>query len=435
MPPEPPSTPSPERPSERILATYLIETPYPLAQAAAAMAGEQSSGTFVAVPGETDELRARHGAQVLHIRELDTADAPSLPGGRDPKGGAHPLRYQRAEVVLSFPYENVGPSLPNLLSTVAGNLYELGQFSGLRLVDVDVPDAFAAAYPGPQFGITGTRQLSGVEGRPLIGTIIKPSVGLSTEATATLVRTLVEAGLDFIKDDELIANPPYAPLAERVQAVMRVVNDHADRTGKKVMVAFNITGEIDEMLRHHDTVLEAGGDCVMVSLLSVGLSGVAHLRRHSQLPIHGHRNGWGALTRHPWLGFDFRAMQKFWRLAGVDQLHVNGLQNKFTEGDESVIASARACFTPLLGGYEVMPVFSSGQWAGQASETYRLLGSVDLMYLAGGGIMAHPSGPAAGVASLIQAWQAAVDGVSLEQAARTHTELRQAIEKFGAGSA
>ncbi len=421
--------------SERILATYLIETPYPLEKAAAAMAGEQSSGTFVAVPGETDELRARHGAQVLHLRPLDSVDAPSLPGGRDPKGGDRPLRYQRAEVVLSFPFENVGPSLPNLLSTVAGNLYELGQFSGLRLVDMELPTSFAAAYPGPQFGIAGTRKLSDVEGRPLIGTIIKPSVGLSPDATAALVRTLVEAGLDFIKDDELIANPSYSPLAQRVQAVMRVVNDHAERTGRKVMVAFNITGEIDEMLRHHDTVLQAGGDCIMVSLLSVGLSGVTHLRRHSQLPIHGHRNGWGALTRHPWLGFDFRVMQKFWRLAGVDHLHVNGLQNKFTESDQSVIASARACLTPMLGGYEVMPVFSSGQWAGQASETYRSLGSVDLMYLAGGGIMAHPGGAAAGVASLIQAWQAAVAGVPLAEAARTHAELRQAIDKFGAGSA
>jgi ribulose-bisphosphate carboxylase large chain len=423
-------------PSDRILATYLIETPHPLEKAAAAMAGEQSSGTFVAVPGETDELRARHGAQVVRITELETAaDAPSLPGVRLPRPAERPLRYRRAEVVLSFPYENVGPSLPNLLSTVAGNLYELGHFSGLRLLDVELPPAFAAAYPGPQFGVAGTRRLSGVHERPLIGTIIKPSVGLSPEATAELARTLVGAGLDFIKDDELIANPPYSPLARRVEQVMRVVNDHAERTGKKVMVAFNITDEIDEMLRHHDTVLGAGGTCVMVSLLSVGLSGVAHLRRHSQLPIHGHRNGWGALTRHPYLGFDYRAFQKFWRLAGVDQLHVNGLRNKFTESDESVIASARECLTPMLGGYVAMPVFSSGQWAGQAPATYQALGSVDLMHLAGGGIMAHRSGPAAGVASLIQAWEAAVAGTPLDEYAAAHSELRQAIEKFGAGGA
>jgi ribulose-bisphosphate carboxylase large chain len=415
----------------RILATYLIETAHPLAEAAAAMAGEQSSGTFVPVPGETDELRQRHGAQVVRITELEAVDEPSLPGAHPPKRATGPLHYRRAEVVLSFPYENTGASLPNLMTTVAGNLYELGQFSGLRLIDLELPQPFADVYPGPQFGVEGTRRLSGVYQRPLIGTIIKPSVGLSPDETAALVKTLIEAGLDFIKDDELIANPPYSPVAQRAAAVMRVINDHAERTGKRVMYAFNISGEIDEMRRHHDAVLAAGGTCVMVSLISVGLSGVSALCRHSQLPVHGHRNGWGALTRHPYLGVDYRAYQKFWRLAGVDHLHVNGLRNKFCESDASVIAAARECLTPMLGGYTVMPVFSSGQWAGQAPDTYTALGSVDLMYLAGGGIMAHPGGPAAGVASLIQAWEAAVQGIPLADYAHNHPALRQALERFG----
>jgi ribulose-bisphosphate carboxylase large chain len=317
------------------------------------------------------------------------------------------------------------------LATVAGNLYELREFSGLRLMDLELPLAFAQAYPGPQFGIEGTRKLAGVEGRPIIGTIVKPSVGLTPEETGSLVRTLVEANLDFIKDDELMANPPHSPLSHRVKAVMRAVNENADRTGKKAMVAFNITDEIDQMLRHHDEVLEAGGTCVMVSLNSVGLPGLSHLRKHCQLPIHGHRNGWGALTRCPYLGMEFTAYQKFWRLAGVDHLHTNGLRNKFWEADESVVTAARACLTPMLGGYQVMPVLSAGQWAGQAPETYDRLRSVDLMYLCGGGIMAHPAGIAAGVASVRQAWEAALAGRSLTEHAQDHLELRQAIEKFG----
>jgi ribulose-bisphosphate carboxylase large chain len=416
--------------SERVLATYLIETAHPLEKAAAAMAGEQSSGTFVVVPGESDALRERHGAVVERITELEPAAAPSLPGSRPPKQGSDASVYRRAEVTLSFPLENIGPSLPNLMTMVAGNLFELGQFSGLKLMDIILPPAFAEAYPGPQFGVRGTRRLAGVYDRPIIGTIIKPSVGLSPEETAELVRTLVEAGLDFIKDDELIANPPYSTLRHRVEAVMRVINDHADKTGKKVMYAFNITGEIDEMLGHHETVVKAGGTCVMVSINSVGLAGFSYLRRHCQLPIHAHRNGWGALSRSPYLGMSYIAYQKFWRLAGADHMHVNGLRNKFSEPDESVIASARACLTPMLGGYVVMPVFSSGQWAGQAPDTYQALGSVDLMYLAGGGIMAHPGGPATGVASLRQAWEAAMAGQTLEVYAQAHGELRQAIERF-----
>lgn len=417
--------------TDRILATYLIETAHPLEKAAAAMAGEQSSGTFVPIPGESDALREQHGASVERVTPMESVEAPSLPGSRPPKQVAGPLRYQRAEVILSFPLENIGPSLPNLMTMVAGNLYELGQFSGLKLLDVQVPQAFAEVYPGPQFGVGGTRRLADVYDRPFIGTIIKPSVGLSPEETAELVKTLAEAGLDFVKDDELIASPPYSTIEQRVKAVMRVINEHADRTGKKVMYAFNISGDIEEMLRGHDTVLRFGGSCVMVSLNSVGLAGVAYLRRRSQLPIHGHRNGWGALSRSPFLGMSFVAYQKFWRLAGVDHLHVNGLRNKFSEPDESVIVSARECLKPMLGGYTVMPVFSSGQWAGQAPDTYQALGSVDLMYLAGGGIIAHPGGPAAGVASLRQAWEAAMAGQSLDDYAQTHPELRQALERYG----
>jgi ribulose-bisphosphate carboxylase large chain len=409
-----------------VRATYRIETAWPLEKAAEAMAGEQSCGTFVRVPGETDELRARFGARIERITDLGEAERPSLPGSRGPKGG----RLRRGEVVLRFPLENMGASLPNLQATVAGNLFELSQFSGLRLVDLELPPAFAEACPGPQFGVEGTRRLAGVQGRPIIGTIVKPSVGLSPGATADLVARLAEAGLDFVKDDELMANPPHSPLAERVRAVMRAVNAHADRSGKKVMVAFNVTGEIDEMKRHHDTVLAAGGTCVMASLNSVGLPGLAALRRHSALPIHGHRNGWGMLSRCPALGVSFIAWQKLWRLAGADHLHTNGIRNKFFEDDDSVVASARACLEPLLGGNVAMPVLSSGQWAGQAPDTYRRIGSVDLMYLCGGGLLAHPGGPAAGVASIRQGWEAALAGTPLEAYAETHPELRQAMEAY-----
>ncbi|MDQ3812738.1 MAG: RuBisCO large subunit C-terminal-like domain-containing protein, partial [Armatimonadota bacterium] len=295
-------------PSNRILATYLIETPQPVERAIETIAGEQSSGTFVAVPGETPELQARHRARIENIELLDVAEEPALPGARLPKNA--PVRFQRAIFTLSFPFENIGANLPQLLATVCGNLYELSDHSGLKLLDLELPPNFRERYHGPQFGIAGTRQLAGVQARPIIGTIVKPSVGLTPAQTAELVRELGEAGIDFIKDDELIADAPYSPLRERVTQVMRVINDLADKTGKKVMFAFNISDEPDVMLRHHDVVLQAGGTCVMVSLNHVGVAGVAHLRRHCQLPIHGHRNGWGMLTRHPLLGIAFPAYQK-----------------------------------------------------------------------------------------------------------------------------
>lgn len=409
-----------------VRARYWIETPDDPRRAAEAMAGEQSSGTFVAVPGETDALRARHGARVEQIVDLGTTDTPSLPGARRPRDG----RWRRAEVVIDFPVGNIGDSLVNLVTLVAGNLFELGHLSGVRLLDFTVPQAFSDAQPGPAFGMAGTRRLSNVHGRPLLGTIIKPSVGLTPDETAALVDTLLGAGLDFIKDDELIAGPPYSTVEKRAAAVLPVVERHAQRTGRRALYAFNISGTVEEMRRRHDAVLRLGGTCVMVSLLTVGLAGLLELRRHALLPIHGHRNGWGMLDRCPALGTSYVAWQKFFRFAGADHLHVNGLRNKFCEDDASVIASARACQTPIHGRHACVPVFSSGQTVLQVHDTFAALGNTDLLFLAGGGVLAHPDGPAAGVASLREAWDAAVAGKSLESRAAKVPALRRAIEFY-----
>jgi ribulose-bisphosphate carboxylase large chain len=217
------------------------------------------------------------------------------------------------------------------MAAVAGNLFELKQFSGLRILDVRLPDAFARACPGPRFGVEGTRKLAGVQKRPLIGTIVKPSIGFAPQQTADLVDVLCGAGIDFIKDDELQSDGPTCPFDGHASAVMQVINRHAGRSGRKVMFAFNLTGEIDEMRRRHDLVESLGGTCVMASLNSVGVADMIALGRHARLPIHAHRNGWGYLSRHPALGWSYVARQKIWRFAGVDHMHVNGLANKFSE--------------------------------------------------------------------------------------------------------
>lgn len=418
-------------PDDRIEADYLLETPIEPARAAAIVAGEQSSGTFVPVPGETPELKARSAARVTALDILD--DAPkrrSLPSVGGERTGE---RITRAKMTLSWPLATLGPSLPNLVATVAGNLFELKPVSGLRLLDIRMPPAFADAYAGPRFGIAGTRRLAGVQGRPVIGTIIKPSVGLDAEATAALVERLCEAGIDFIKDDELQSDGPACPFDERVRAVMRVIEAQADRTGKKAMFAFNLTGDLDQMRRRHDVLVAHGATCLMASLNSVGLTGMIELGRFSQLPIHAHRNGWGYLSRHPLLGWSYVAWQKLWRLAGADHMHVNGLQNKFSEADESVIESARACLAPMFADKPctVMPVFSSGQTVRQVPATYAALQSADFILTAGGGIMAHPGGPAAGVRAMRQAWDAALAGVPLDEHARHHAELGRALEIAG----
>ena len=413
----------------RIEADYLIETSIDPRVAAETIAGEQSSGTFRAVPRETPQLKERAAARIEKIEILEAISAASLLGATLPAKGQG---WKRAKLTLSWPFDNIGPSLPNLVSTIAGNLFELKSLSGIRLLDVRLPKEFSQQYFGPKFGIKGTRQLSGVQGRPLIGTIIKPSVGLSPEATGALVAELCAGGIDFIKDDELQADGPSCPFEERVKAVMQAVDTAADKTSHKVMVAFNLTGEIDEMRRRHDFVKDHGGTCVMASVNSIGMSGMIELARHSELPIHAHRVGWGALTRDPLLGWSFPAWSKLWRLTGADHMHVNGLDNKFCESNESVVASARSLADPLFEHAPMcaVPVFSSGQTIHQAAATLAAVGSPDLIVTAGGGIVAHPDGVEAGVIALKEAWNAAMQGIEISKHAQNHPELATALKAY-----
>ena len=413
----------------RIEADYLIETAIDPMQAAEIMAGEQSSGTFRSVPAETPELKLRAAARIEQLKALELVMTPTLPGATQPKDKQI---WQRALVTLSWPLDNIGPSLPNLITTIAGNLFELQPLSGIRLLDLRLPTAFAERYAGPKFGIQGTRALAGVSERPLIGTIIKPSVGLSAEATGALVTDLCAGGIDFIKDDELQADGPACPFEDRVKSTMRAVNAAADKTGKKAMVAFNLTGETDEMRRRHDLVRDCGGTCVMVNLTGVGMSGMIDIGRHTELPIHAHRAGWGALTRDPLLGWSYPAWSKLWRLAGADHMHVNGFDNKFTESNESVAASVASLKDPLFGNSPMcaVPVFSSGQTVRQAAATLNAAGSPDVLVTAGGGIIAHPDGVTEGVKAMRQAYDAAMQGVDVDVYAKEYHELTAALAAF-----
>ena len=413
----------------RVEADYLIETAIDPIQAAEIMAGEQSSGTFRPIPGETAELKMRAAAQVEKLKMLEPVSEPSLLGSVP---SVDQKKWWRANLTLSWPLDNLGPSLPNLITTIAGNLFELQPLSGIRLKDLRLPSAFSTNYAGPKFGCEGTRKLMGIYDRPLIGTIIKPSVGLSAKETGMLVSQLCAGGIDFVKDDELQANGPSCPFEDRVIEVMRAVNNAADKMGHKVMVAFNLTGEIDEMRRRHDFVHNQGGTCVMVNLMAAGMAGMIALGHHTNLPIHAHRAGWGALTREPLLGWSYPAWSKLWRLAGADHMHVSGLNNKFTEPNKSVIESARSLSSPLFSHapMSALPVFSSGQTVRQAAATLDAVGSPDFLVAAGGGIAAHPGGVAAGVQAMRQAYDAAMQKVDVIEYAEDHPELAVALAEF-----
>lgn len=412
-----------------IRVTYLIETAGSAEAMAAKIAADQSTGTFTELPGETAAVKARCAARVAAVRALEPTMVPGWPQPGDAVGQT----YNRAEVEIDYPLEAVGTDFAALMTITVGGVYAVRGVSGVRVMDFTLPPAYAC-HPGPQFGIEGSRRLMVVQGRPILASIIKPALGLRPAETALMVQELCEAGVDFIKDDEKLMSPGYSPLADRIAAIMPVIDRHEQRSGKRVMYAFGISSaDPDQMMRNHDLVVAAGGSAAVININSVGYGGMSFLRKRSALCLHAHRNGWDVLTRHPALGMQFRAYQKIWRLLGVDQFQINGIGAKYWEPDESFVKSFADCRTPIFSDADrPLPVVGSGQWGGQAVETYARTGqTVDLMYLGGGGVHGHPGGAAAGVAAMRQAWEAAVAGVSLADYAKDHPELAASLAKWG----
>lgn len=412
--------------SDSIRVTYRLETPGDPEAMAAKIAADQSTGTFTELPGETEALKARFAARVESVTPLESVSQSSFPSDE-----AGPFR--RADVTIAYPLDAIGVDIAALMTVTVGGVYAVRGLTGIRVMDFELPPEFAT-LPGPQFGIAGSRRLMGVETGPMIASIIKPSLGLPPDETAAVVRTLCEAGVDFIKDDEKMMNPTYAPLEARVDAILPVIEEHYQRTGKRVVYAFGISSaDPDRMMQAHDYVADRGGLAAVVNINSIGHGGMSFLRKRSRLCLHAHRNGWDILTRHPGLGMEFRAYQKIWRLLGVDQFQINGIRAKYWEPDESFVRSFGDVMTPMFSDADrPLPVVCSGQWGGQAVDTYERTGqTLDLMYLGGGGIHGHPMGAAAGVRAIRQAWQAAEAGLSLKQMAKEHPELSSSLAKWG----
>ncbi|MFC7430085.1 MULTISPECIES: RuBisCO large subunit C-terminal-like domain-containing protein [unclassified Agrococcus] len=419
------------RDPRRIRATYRIEAVEP-ERAAALLAGEQSSGTFVRIAGETDALRQRHGAEVVSLEELGRT-APSLPSRTSPE------HVTAARIVVEFPMETVGADLATIQTTVAGNLFELADLFACRLEALDLPDELIAAHAGPAFGVEGTRTVLGGATGAMVGTIVKPNVGLDADGFRAVVRALVGAGIDLVKDDELMTDPGYLPLATRVRIAGEEIDRASQTTGRRALYAANITGDVANLERRHDLAVAAGTGCVMLAIPVMGIPGLEHLRSFASVPIHGHRAGLSASMRHPGLGVSYRAWQVLARLAGADHLHASGLGSKFSERDDEVVDSIRALQTPLGSTAGPVPTLSSAQTVRSPHPTFAAIGNDDVLMLAGGGVIGHPDGPAAGVRSLRAAWAAAVAGEPLDDAgarlaAVGDTTLARALGTFGAAA-
>ena len=335
------------------------------------------------------------------------------------------------DVRIAYPVELFeAGNMPNILSSVAGNVFGLDAIESLRLNDIHLPEALAKSFPGPKYGMNGVRRLLGVEGRPLVGTIIKPKLGLKTRDHARVAYEAWSGGCDIVKDDENLSSQSFNPFEERFVETIESRDRAEEETGERKAYLVNVTAEADEMLRRAEFVEDQGGRYVMVDIITCGFSALQTLRdRGLGLAIHAHRAGHAAFTRLESHGISMRVVAKLARVVGVDQLHVGAAVGKMAETEPEVRGNIEALKQDMHGVKPVMPVASGGLHPGLVPSLVKIFG-LDLVIQAGGGIHGHPGGTSAGARAMRQAVDAAVEGRPLDEYAEGHGELAAALRTW-----
>jgi ribulose-bisphosphate carboxylase large chain len=346
---------------------------------------------------------------------------------------AHVFSIEGNVAKIAYPIELFElANMPNILSSVAGNVFGLKALKNLRLLDIRMPKALISSFKGPNYGIAGIRSLLKVPHRPLVGTIIKPKLGLKTKDHAEVAYEAWSGGCDVVKDDENLSSQAFNPFEERLTQTLEKRDKAQEETGERKVYMVNITAETNLMLKRAEEVVAQGGEYVMVDILTCGWSALQTLRdQNLKLVIHAHRAGHAAFTKNQLHGIAMRPIATVARVIGVDQLHVGTVVGKMSETKAELLGNIDACKAPLGNLKPVLPVASGGLHPRLVPALLETFGN-DVVIQAGGGIHGHPDGTVAGAKAMRQAVDAALKGVTLEEYAKTHSELKAALEQWKA---
>ena len=348
------------------------------------------------------------------------------------KLAAHVFSIKDNEVKIAYPIElfELG-NMPNILSSIAGNVFGLKALKHLKLHDIDFPPQVVKSFKGPKFGIKGIRNLLEINDRPLIGTIIKPKLGLQTEDHSKVAYQSWIGGCDIVKDDENLSNQQFNPFEHRVIKTLEARDQAEEETGEKKIYMPNVTAETHEMLKRAEFVLEQDGEYVMIDILTCGFAALQTLREQDlRLVIHAHRAGHAAFTKIPKHGISMQVIAKISRIIGVDQLHVGTIFGKMFETREEVSENCKALKEEIKDLKPVLPVASGGLHPGFVPALIGFFGK-DLVIQAGGGIHGHQEGTIKGAKALRQAVDATLKNIPLAEYANDHRELKIALQMWG----
>jgi len=338
-------------------------------------------------------------------------------------------------------------SIPNILSSVVGNVFGFKAVSALRIEDMKIPLQLVNSFPGPKFGIAGVRKILGVKDRPMTGSTAKPKLGNSPKEHAYIAYNTLRGGIDTVKDDENLNSQSWSNFYKRADETLKAVNKAEKETGESKGWWANVTaGDTEEMLRRCNYIAKKGGKFVMIDYLTVGFAATASLRKRAGelgLALHCHRAMHAVIDRQPNHGVEFKVLAKWARLTGVDHLHtgtgVGKLEGEFQDLKDRCNL-LRMSYTPKAGGLHfdqpwgklktVVPVASGGLHPGHVWKVYETYGN-DAFFLFGGGTHGHPGGSYAGAKAVRAAVEAAAHGIGPDEAIKDSKELRQAIDLWG----
>jgi 2,3-diketo-5-methylthiopentyl-1-phosphate enolase len=388
-----------------LVATYLAELPSDGTEAAAeAFATGQSIGTWLPVPGISEEMRRLHGARVVGV----SRDRPAEELGGEASGDLWVLK-------VAFPTQNFGAQFPMMLTTLVGN--DPSTSLTVRLVDIDLPEEFRAEFPGPQLGVDGWRRLTGVWDRPLLLNMIKPCTGYSPSAGADLLEQPARGGADLIKDDELLGDAPFNRVAERSRVYRERLTRVSEETGHRARYICNVTDRASRLIDTARAAVDGGADALMVNALAVGLDPFqALVESKPGVPILVHTATSDVMTGATSSGIGQALIfGKFLRLAGADAVFTTTPFARRPPPGLVYDKTLEWMREPSGTHKPTMPMLAGGVTGAMIGSLVRQSG-VDVILGIGGGIQGHPQGAEAGA----RAVRAAIDEAMLSHEAGRH---------------
>lgn len=354
--------------------------------------------------------------------------------------------YSDRHMLISYPRELWEPgNLAQLWSGICGNVFGMKAVKDLRLLDVHLPPWYLRSFRGPQFGINGMRKKLKIHGRPLTATVPKPKLGYSAKEHAELGYEIWTGGVDLIKDDENLTDQKFNRFKDRITRMAKLRDKAENTTGECKSALLNITAETHEMERRAQMLADLGWEYAMVDVVVAGTSGLQTIRQTCQdlgLAIHAHRAMHAMFTKNPHHGMAMPALVKFMRLVGVDNIHVGTVIGKLESPRQEVDANIETCRARQVVAHDwlldqdwgrikpVWPVPSGGLHPGLVKDIVDIFGP-DCIIQAGGGVLGHPDGAHAGAQTLRAAIHAALEGLTLKEAAKGNPILKKAHDKWG----